>query len=376
VATVAVILLLLVLQSVTAFNLVAAEQIKSKLNAGIRMLDPEAPLFVNETAWPYPRSWHWEAHLRVDYNANDGSHPQASILWTDDVGGAFLPSPTSQEVHWRSPPGFICITVNVTVSAPGYESGSATMAAANIDIPDPSGGYVPPTPQNCPMGHKSVSTTTTARIESFCTVALYGYLAVRVTDDKGKPIQNAIVMINGTFTCIIEGVPKTGITDYSGVTDSDGYVSFGVLPTKYNVTVILPGTLQSRTILVTQTTFPVGTFMTTVNVACTPSANQCAIVAPKSETQTPSVTTAPVPFLDFTAILIAILLGLSIVARKRQSKGAHEGPGRGAHGHKYSVIFNSTLASCVGGILEILPAWMTGGPSGPCRLSRRVSSFV
>lgn len=72
---------------------------------------------------------------------------------------------------------------------------------------------------------------------------MYGYLAVRVTDDKGNPIQNAIVMINGTFTCIIEGIPKTGITDYSGVTDSDGYVSFGVLPTKYNVTVILPETL-------------------------------------------------------------------------------------------------------------------------------------
>lgn len=322
VATVAVILLLLVLQSVTAFNLVAAEQIKPKLNAGIRMLDPEAPLFVNETAWPYPRSWHWEAHMRVDYNASDGSHPQASLLWTDDVGGTFLPSPTSQEVHWRSPPGFICITVNVTVSAPGYESGSATMAAANIDIPDPSGGYVAPTPQNCPMGRKSVSTTTTARIESLCTVVGMGSLSVHVVDEKGKPIQNAIVMINGTYTCIIEGEARSGITDYSGVTDSDGYVSFGVYPTKYNVTVILPGTLQSRAILVTQITAPVGTFRTTINVACTPSANQCAIVAPKSETQTTSVTTAPVPFLDFTAILIAILLGLFVVARKKRKEGS------------------------------------------------------
>jgi hypothetical protein len=203
-----------------------------------------------------------------------------------------------------------------------------------------------------------------------------GSLSVHVVDEKGKPIQNAIVMINGTYTCIIEGEARSGITDYSAVTDSDGYVSFSVYPTKYNVTVILPETLQSRAILVTQITAPVGTFRTTINVACNPSANQCAIVAPKSETQTTSVTTAPVPFLDFTAILIAILLGLSIVARKRQSKGAHEGPGRGAHGHKYSVIFNSTLASCMDGILEILPAWMTGGPSGSCRLSRRVSSFV
>jgi hypothetical protein len=324
----------------------------------------------------------------------------------------------------------------------------------------------------------SSTTTTIPRLESFCTVALYGYLTVRVTDENGKPIQNALVLMNGTLTCN----NQTGTVDRSGLTDSDGYVWFDAYPTRYNISVILPETLQGRTILVTQTTFPVGTFQTTLHIACTPSANQCTIPAksrnsislqgvslyrstpgtypspylsamiftnasaPLSSlhlfindtdegtttysnntmtnyaiwfkampsnpampiipgkiynitfvatfqdnstftasvsvvtagagTQTTSITTAPVPFLDFTAILIAILLGLSIVARKRQSKGAHEGPGRGAHSHEYSVIFNSTLASCMGGILEILPAWMTGGPSGSCRLSRRVSSFV
>jgi hypothetical protein len=48
-------------------------------------------------------------------------------------------------------------------------------------------------------------------------------------------------------------------------------------------------------------------------------ANQCAIAAPQSQTQTTSATTAPVPFLDFPAILIAILLGFFIVARRRRS---------------------------------------------------------
>jgi len=46
------------------------------------------------------------------------------------------------------------------------------------------------------------------------------------------------------------------------------------------------------------------------------------------------------------------------------------------HTHKNWVTFYSTPASCVGSILKILPAWMTGGPSGPCRLSLRVLSFV
>jgi len=266
----------------------------------------------------------------------------------------------------------------------------------------------------------SSTTTTIPRLESFCTVALYGYLTVRVTDENGKPIQNALVLINGTLTCN----NQTGTVDRSGLTDSDGYVWFDAYPTKYNISVILPETLQSRTILVTQTTFPVGTFQTTLHIACTPSANQCtipaksqnsislqgvslytstpatypspylsamifanasaplsslhlfingtdegtttysnntmtnyaiwfkampsnpampiiagkiynitfvaafrdnstftasvSIVAAGAGTQTTSITTVPVPFLDFPAILIAMLLGLFVVARRRR----------------------------------------------------------
>ena len=164
----------------------------------------------------------------------------------------------------------------------------------------------------------SSTTTTIPRLESFCTVALYGYLTVRVTDENGKPIQNALVLINGTLTCN----HQTGTVDRSGLTDSDGYVWFDAYPTKYNISVILPETLQGRTILVTQTTFPVGTFQTTLHVACTPSANQCAIGAPQSQTQTTSVTTAPIPFLDLPAILFAMLLGLFVVARKKRKEGS------------------------------------------------------
>jgi hypothetical protein len=175
----------------------------------------------------------------------------------------------------------------------------------------------------------SASPTTTTRIESLCTIPVRGYLTVRVVDENDRPIQNAIVTINGTATCVVDGVIRTGIADQSGMTDLDGYVSFGVLPTEYNVTVILPDTVQTRTIFVTQTTFPVGTFMTTMNVACVSSACTVRIqteTQPHSLSTTTSqptsvVPTAPIPFIDLPAILIAILLGLFVVARKKR-KGA------------------------------------------------------
>ena len=172
----------------------------------------------------------------------------------------------------------------------------------------------------------SSTTTTIPRLESFCTVALYGYLTVRVTDENGKPIQNALVMINGTLTCN----HQTGTVDRSGLTNSDGYVSFDAYPTKYNISIILPDTVQTRTIFVTQTTFPVGTFMTTMNVACISSACTVRI---QTETQTHSlstttsqptsvVPTAPIPFIGVPEILLAILLGIFVVTKGRQRKGA------------------------------------------------------
>jgi hypothetical protein len=45
--------------------------------------------------------------------------------------------------------------VTVTVSAPGYESGSDTFTMINMVIPNPSGGYV----HNCPWGATTTTTT-------------------------------------------------------------------------------------------------------------------------------------------------------------------------------------------------------------------------
>jgi hypothetical protein len=166
-------------------------------------------------------------------------------------------------------------------------------------------------------------TTTTPRIETVCTVIGLGSLIVHVVDERGKPIQNAIVMVNGTFTCIVDGETRSGITDSSGVTELDGYVSFSVYPTKYNVSVILPATLQSRTILVTQITAPrIGTFSTTVDMTCTPSANQCTIGAPRFETSTTPITPGllAVPFLSFPAAIIAIILGFFLLAKLRRRR--------------------------------------------------------
>jgi hypothetical protein len=161
-AAVAVILLFLVVQAAAAFNLVAAEQSKPKIHAWLVRVEGKETscFFVNETAMP-TLDFHWECIEGVGYNASDGSHPQASIQWIDDVGGTFEPSPASPEVHWSSPQGIICFRINVTVSAPGYESDTQTFLMQDIDIADPSGGYVHPTPQNCPMS-ASVTTTTTS----------------------------------------------------------------------------------------------------------------------------------------------------------------------------------------------------------------------
>ena len=156
----------------------------------------------------------------------------------------------------------------------------------------------------------SVSTTTT---RSSCTVLGKGGVTVHVVDEKGKPIQNALVMINGTFSCIERALNQ------SGITDSNGDVMFGLVPdANYNITVILS---ENRPIIVT-TIRVAHTDWTTDDVACRPSANQCSIAAPKSETQATSVTSAPIPFLDFPGILVAILLGLFVVARKKRKEGS------------------------------------------------------
>jgi hypothetical protein len=110
--------------------------------------------FVNETAMP-TLLFHFECTLGVDYNANDGSHPEVSILWTDSGWGGSFNSTTSRWIQYASPQGIECLNVTVTISAPGYESGSDTFGMIDLVIPNPSGGYV----HNCPSGRSTTTTT-------------------------------------------------------------------------------------------------------------------------------------------------------------------------------------------------------------------------
>jgi len=125
-----------------------------QLRASI-VLVGETCRLVNETAMP-TLLFHFECTLGVDYNANDGSHPEVSILWIDSGWGGSFNSTTSQWIRYRPPQGIECLNLTVTVSAPGYESGSDTLGMIDMVIPDPSGGYV----HNCP-GDGSATTATT-----------------------------------------------------------------------------------------------------------------------------------------------------------------------------------------------------------------------
>ena len=79
-------------------------------------------------------------------NATDRSNPEVSYLWIDhDLGGSFN-STRSQWIQYRSPQGIECFSLNVTVSAVGYESASDEFRLIDMTIPSPSGGYV----HNCP----------------------------------------------------------------------------------------------------------------------------------------------------------------------------------------------------------------------------------
>jgi hypothetical protein len=78
------------------------------------------------------------------------------------------------------------------------------------------------------------STTSTA-----CTVSVESSLTVHVVAN-GRPLPSATVLLNGTFVCNGLVYPS----NFSGATDSDGNVAFGVVPdAKYNVTVIPPRSL-------------------------------------------------------------------------------------------------------------------------------------
>lgn len=167
----------------------------------------------------------------------------------------------------------------------------------------------------------SVSTTAT---QSYCTVVAESGLTVHLVDQSGKPIPNATILLNGTFSCT--PAPPDPRLNPSGITDSNGDVYFSVLPgAKYNVTVILPEAAQSRTIIVTQITAPAPTVVTTVDVACTPSAGQCRTTEPTSETQTTTTaaTAAPsglVPGFPPESIVAGLALGAALILLRERSR--------------------------------------------------------
>jgi len=133
-------------------------------------------------------------------------------------------------------------------------------------------------------------------------------LTVHLADERGTPVPNAAVFLNGAYRCNSANYPS----HFSGATDSNGNVAFYVLAgISYDATVVPPPTFpSSEPLVITGIRASPPTMSTTVNVA---------IAARRSETQTTSITTASVPFLDLPAILIAILLGFFIVARRRRS---------------------------------------------------------
>jgi hypothetical protein len=143
-----------------------------QLRASIIPLE-EACRFVNETAMPTVL-FHFECTLGVRYNANDGGHPQVSILWTDSGLGGSFNSTTSQWIQYRSPPGIECLNVTVAVSAPSYESGSDTFTMIDMVIPSPSGGYV----HNCPWDRAATTAVPSAPVPSFPVESIITGLAL------------------------------------------------------------------------------------------------------------------------------------------------------------------------------------------------------
>jgi hypothetical protein len=115
--------------------------------------------------------------------------------------------------------------------------------------------------------------------------------------NASAPLSSLHLFINGT---------DEGTTTYSNNTMTNYVIWFKAMPSNpampiiagkiYNITFV--ATFQDNS-----------TFTASVSV-----------VAAGTGSQTASITTAPVPFLDFPAILMAILIGLLLTAGKRRRK--------------------------------------------------------
>lgn len=114
-----------------------------------------------------------------------------------------------------------------------------------------------------------------------------------------------------TRVVLVEGV-QTGAT---GVAHEHGSFT-PYFP--YRLTATRAGYLAASTVI----TEPWNS--TTVDIYMQEQSETTSTTAVTNETtQTGSIVTAPIPFLDFPAILVAILMGLFMVARKKRRKAAH-----------------------------------------------------
>jgi hypothetical protein len=127
----------------------------------------------------------------------------------------------------------------------------------------------------------------TSTASTTCIILAESSLTVHVVDLKGKPVKDAMVLLNGAYVC--NGLVT--VSNFSGTTDSNGNIEFGVVPgAKYNVTVFPPSSVGAG-IVISHITAPQPTMLTT--------------------------TTIPIPEPPFLlALVTAILFAVAIVRRQ------------------------------------------------------------
>jgi hypothetical protein len=125
-----------------------------------------------------------------------------------------------------------------------------------------------------PQFQQLQSTTTSTT----CAVSVESGLTVEVVNSSNIPVSNAIVLLNGTYTCGGQIYPS----NFSGTTDSHGSAVFSVVPyARYSVTVIPPRSLTGAKVVVSVVTAPPPTMFatTTVTVAESPVAPAMVLIA-------------------------------------------------------------------------------------------------
>jgi hypothetical protein len=140
--------------------------------------------------------------------------------------------PTLKSVYMIDPSNGWIVGTPVDFS---HTSISGTMPLATILQFEPFGGMVTPAVTTVTtfsqVASGTITTTATATVTTTPTTI---QINVKVVDSQGNPVQGATVAI-----------PSLGL---SGVTDSNGIVTFNVIPGTYSVTVTRAGTTSTVSI--------------------------------------------------------------------------------------------------------------------------------